>query len=104
MGAESLAAPDVIHAEVASGIRSLLARRELDARRATEAMADLIALPIRVTPHRVLLPRCWELRDTLTIYDASYIALAEALDVVLVTADRGMARSRRRRCRVELLR
>jgi predicted nucleic acid-binding protein len=39
------------------------------------------------------LVRCWELRDNLTIYDASYVALAEALQVTLLTGDRRLARA-----------
>ena len=45
----------------------------LDARRARLALADLAALPARRAPHRPLLPRCWELRNNLTIYDAAYV-------------------------------
>jgi predicted nucleic acid-binding protein len=40
---------------------------------------------------RRLLPRVWQLRGNLTAYDASYIALAEALDCPLLTADRRLA-------------
>ncbi len=35
-------------------------------------MSDLVALPLRRVSHWVLLPRCWSLRENLTIYDASY--------------------------------
>ena len=76
----------------------------MDARRAALALADLAALPLRRTPHRPLLARCWELRDDLTIYDASYVALAEALDVTLLTGDRRLARATGPRCLIEVLR
>ena len=42
-------------------------------------------------PH--LIDRCWELSDNLTIYDAAYLALAEMLDVALLTADTRLARA-----------
>jgi predicted nucleic acid-binding protein len=37
--------------------------------------------------------RIWELRDNLTAYDASYVALAESLGCPLATADLRLARA-----------
>ena len=48
---------------------------------------------MRRAPHRPLLQRCWELRQTVTAYDAAYIALAEALGSVLMTADTRLSRA-----------
>ena len=67
------------------------------------AVADLASLPLRRARHVNLLSRCWELRENLTPYDAAYVALAEALDVTLVTADRRMAQAPGPRCTVEVL-
>jgi len=75
-----------------------------DLRRAALALADLAALPLQRAPHRALLARCWELRDNLTVYDASYAALAEALEVTLLTGDGRLARAPGLRCHVEILR
>jgi predicted nucleic acid-binding protein len=72
-------------------------------RRAMLAMSDLRALPLRRTPHRPLLARCWELRDNLTIYDAAYVALAEALEVLLLTGDSRLARATGPACTIEAL-
>ena len=45
-----------------------------------------------MTRHVITLyPRLWELRASLTVYDAAYIALAEALDCPLLTFDKGLA-------------
>ena len=66
-------------------------------------MADLLALPLQRIPHRQLLTRCWELRENLTTYDAAYVALAELLDVVLVTGDKRLSRSPGLRCRVQVI-
>ena len=66
-------------------------------------MQDLETIPLRRAPHHRLLRRCWELRDNLTPYDASYVALAEALDTTLVTGDRRLARASGPQCRIELL-
>ena len=46
----------------------------------------------------------WELRDNLTVYDAAYVALAELLDVTLVTADGKLAKAAGPRCLIEVLR
>jgi predicted nucleic acid-binding protein len=96
---EDLAAPQIIDLEVVSVWRRTLN----DGRRASLALADLGELPLRRAPHLPLLPRCWELRHNLTPYDASYVALAEALEVPLVTADRRLARATGVRCEIEAL-
>ena len=76
----------------------------MDDRRAVLALADLGTLPLRRAPHRPLLARCWELRDNLTIYDAAYIAVAEALGVLLLTADARLAKAPGPTCTIEVLR
>ncbi|MGH3342025.1 MAG: type II toxin-antitoxin system VapC family toxin [Carbonactinosporaceae bacterium] len=100
---ERLAGPELIDLEVASALRGQLAAGHLDARRAELALADLTALPMQRSPHRPLLGRCWALRDNLTMYDAAYVALAEVLDVTLVTADARLARAPALGCAVEVL-
>jgi predicted nucleic acid-binding protein len=100
---EQLAAPDLLDLEVASVLRGQMRAGSLDARRAELALSDLDALPVHRAPHRPLLPRCWQLRDNLTIYDAAYVALAEAFDADLLTADRRLAKAPGPRCRIELL-
>ncbi|MHB1487160.1 MAG: type II toxin-antitoxin system VapC family toxin [Acidimicrobiales bacterium] len=100
---QSLAAPELIDLETTSVIRRQLLTGQLDARRAELALTDLIDLPLRRAPHRPLLARCWELRQNATVYDAAYVALAELLGLVLVTADRRLAKVPGLRCRVDLL-
>lgn len=100
---EHLVAPAIVDLEVASALRGALLRNAVDARRAALALEDLVALPVRRVPHAALLARCWELRDNLSVYDAAYVAVAEALDVPLVTADRRLARASGPRCAVEVL-
>jgi predicted nucleic acid-binding protein len=103
LAGEELAAPELIDLEVTSVWRRMVRRGELPPRRASLALDDLTSLPLARAGHLRLLLRCWELRDSLTTYDAAYVALAEALDVVLVTADRGLAGASRIRCRVEVM-
>ncbi|MBO9534687.1 MAG: type II toxin-antitoxin system VapC family toxin [Solirubrobacteraceae bacterium] len=100
---EVLTAPELIDLETASVIRRATLTAGMPLRRAELALTDLAAIPIARVPHRELLPRCWELRDNLTIYDASYVALAELLEVVLVTADQRLAGAPNVRARVEVL-
>jgi predicted nucleic acid-binding protein len=100
---EHVALPELAYLEVASVLRRQLAVGALDARRAGLALDDLAALPARRAPHRPLLTRCWELRDNLTIYDATYVALAEAVNATLLTADRRLARAPGPRCPIEVL-
>jgi predicted nucleic acid-binding protein len=101
---ERLTAPELVDLEVTSVWRRQMREGAVDARRAALALADLAALPLRRAAHRPLLARCWELRDNLTIYDASYVALAEALDVTLLTGDVRLARAIGPRCHIEMLR
>ena len=101
---ERLAAPELVDLEVASVWRRQVRAGAMDDRRAVLALADLGTLPLRRTPHRPLLARCWELRDNLTIYDAAYIAVAEAWGVLLLTADARLAKAPGSTCTIELLR
>ena len=100
---EQLAAPALIDLEVASVWRGLSRGGHLDARRVALALDDLRDLPIHRVEHTSLLVRCWELRDNLTIYDAAYVALAEALEAPLITGDRRLARSTGPRCVIEVV-
>ena len=86
-----------------SVIRSLVARGDVDDRRARFAFDDLAALDIGRVSHVALIARVWELRENITPYDAAYVALAEALAVVLVTADVTLARAPGPQCAIALL-
>jgi predicted nucleic acid-binding protein len=100
---ERLVAPHVIDLEVVSAWRRLVAAGHLDERRATLALADLGALRLERVPHRPLMDRCWELRNNLTVYDAAYVALAELMEVDLLTADARLAAAPGIRCRIQVL-
>lgn len=100
---ERMAAPQVIDLEVVSAWRRLTSSGHLDDRRARLAIIDLLALRLQRVPHAPLLRRCWELRANLTTYDAAYVALAEALDTPLLTADRRLADAPGSRCPIEVI-
>ncbi|HEY5049474.1 MAG TPA: type II toxin-antitoxin system VapC family toxin [Acidothermaceae bacterium] len=101
---EQLAAPELLDVEVASVLRRQVRLGAVAPRRAALALADLAAAPLARAPHQPLLARCWELRDNLTIYDATYVALAEALGVDFLTGDARLANAAGPRCRIEVFR
>lgn len=98
---ERLAAPELIDLEVGSVLRRQAAAGHVDNRRATLALQDLAAMPVQRASHRALLSRCWELRANLTFYDAAYVALAEALQAILLTGDHRFSRATGPSCRIE---
>jgi predicted nucleic acid-binding protein len=99
---ESLHAPHLLDVEVASVLRRYQLSGELSAEAGREALADLAGLDIARYPHDLLLPRVWELRTSVTAYDAVYLALAELLEAPLLTLDRRLARARGHGARVEV--
>ncbi|MFI9580988.1 type II toxin-antitoxin system VapC family toxin [Streptomyces sp. NPDC052236] len=100
---ETLAAPDVIGLEAVSAIRGLLRGKKITEAEADRAVRVVARMPIRRAPLTALLERSWELRDNCTPYDAAYIALAEALDVPLVTAGSKLKGVPKTRCVVEVV-
>lgn len=100
---ERLYAPHLLDLEVAQVLRRLTQLKEITAARAQEALDDYAGLLVERAAHRDLLPRVWQLRDSMTAYDGAYIALAEALDAPLLTCDGKLARSHGHRAMIELL-
>jgi predicted nucleic acid-binding protein len=100
---ERLVAPHLIDLEVTSAWRRLAAAGDLDNRRAQLALKDLRSLRLDRVAHGPLIARCWELRENLTVYDAAYVALAEIMDLVLVSADARLAEAYGTRCEIELI-
>ncbi len=86
-----MCAPYVIDTEVVQVLRRFHGRGELSAERGLAVVGQLAELGICRYPHVPLLPRMWALRDIVTAYDAAYLALAEILDVPLVTTDGRLA-------------
>jgi predicted nucleic acid-binding protein len=85
--------PALCDVEVVAGLRRALLARLLRAQRAEEALQDYLDLPLIRHGHEAILPRVLQLRENFSAYDATYAALAEALDASLLTADAGLARA-----------
>lgn len=84
---ESLHAPHLLDLEVTQVLRRLLRQGTVPARRADEALRDLLDLRISRYAHFVLLPEIWQRHHNLSAYDAAYVVLAEKLGATLITRD-----------------
>jgi predicted nucleic acid-binding protein len=89
---EPLHGPELIEPEALNALRRLAAAGSISDERATEAVSDLADMRLIRYPHAPLRGRVWDLRHNLTAYDATYLALTEALDEsILLTGDGGLA-------------
>jgi predicted nucleic acid-binding protein len=100
---ETLHAPHLIDVEVAQVLRRYAASGHIDATRGLQALRDLSEFPLVRYAHDLFLGRIWDLRHSVTAYDAVYIALAEALPAPLLTRDRKLASATGHRAKVEVL-
>jgi len=89
----ALWAPHLIDAEVGHALRRRVAAGRLEEEAAAEALLDFAQMPLRRIDHAGLLPRAWELRHNVSFYDGLYVALAEILDVPLLTLDQRLERA-----------
>ena len=88
---EAICAPHLMDVEVGQTLRRFTLRGEISAVRAVESFDDLAGLSIRRYAHTELLPRAFELRSNVTVYDGIYLALAEILNVPLLSCDAALA-------------
>ena len=100
---QTLHVPHLLDVEVAQVVRRFVRDKVITAQRGEAALEDLSDMPLRRYAHDFLIPRVWELRATLTAYDAVYVALAEVLDVPLLTCDRRIASASGHSAKVEVV-
>jgi predicted nucleic acid-binding protein len=93
-----VAAPHVMPAEVANILRRSVLEGDVSGDSAAMAHADLQDLRIDLFPYEAVADRAWALRLNLSLRDAWYVALAEALDADLATLDRRLVRAPGPRC------
>jgi predicted nucleic acid-binding protein len=89
-GGHALIAPDLNHAELANVIWKRHARGEIDEGEADRLLADVLALPLEITPCGDLIEAALELalRTGRSVYDCLYLALAVKTKTVLFSADK----------------
>lgn len=89
----SLNAPELVLAEASNVLRRLELTRYIETSEANAAHEDLMRVPVELYPFDPFADRIWQLRHTVTSYDAWYVALAEALALPLATLDRRLMRA-----------
>ena len=103
MGGEGCAAPYLMQAEVANVLRRAVVAGRLSADSAAIAHADMLDLPVMLFGYAPFAERIWELRASVTPYDAWYVAIAESLGARLATLDARLSRAPGPRCGFLLL-
>jgi predicted nucleic acid-binding protein len=91
-------APDLVYAEVANALWLYVRDSAFSAEDADETLRLLTELPLRIASLRSVAVDALALavERSVTVYDATYLVLAEAADAVLVTADRRLAQGAKR--------
>ncbi|MFP5345567.1 MAG: type II toxin-antitoxin system VapC family toxin [Actinomycetes bacterium] len=104
LGDDDLAAPHLLDTEVTHVLRRLVRQAHLHDDQALQALDGFRRLQLRRYPAEPLLARMWELRSSLSAYDATYVAVAEAVGAIaLLTTDARLAHAPGIRCSVQLL-
>ncbi|HPU14392.1 MAG TPA: type II toxin-antitoxin system VapC family toxin [Aeromicrobium sp.] len=99
----TLYAPELLDIEVMSVLRRLNRAGEVGDEQANALLLALIDFPAVRVAHLPLLRTAWSMRENVSAYDASYVALAMRLPATLVTADSRLARAIRDVVNVELI-
>ncbi len=99
LAGQHLVGPHLLPVEVANVLRRSALGGDVSADSASLAHADLLDLPMDLYPYAPFADRVWELRPSVTSYDAWYVALAEGLDAPLATLDLRLASSPGPQCR-----
>ena len=97
-----LHAPELVLVEATNILRRLERAKKISSAQAEIAHQHHLQLPVALYPFEPAAERIWELRHTLTSYDAWYVALAEMLEMPLATLDARLARASGPSCRFVL--
>jgi predicted nucleic acid-binding protein len=91
--------PEMVRTEATNVLRRLELSKALPRPEANAAFEDLMLLELELLPFDPFAQRVWELRHTVTSYDAWYVAIAEAYDLPLATLDERLSKASGPRCR-----
>ena len=97
---QDVAAPELLSLEVTQAMRKAILRGFVDNETGWGALSLAMSHVTEFYPHQALIRGVWENRHQMSAYDASYVELARALDVPLVTLDSGLARVVHNQCKV----
>ncbi|MEP7312956.1 MAG: type II toxin-antitoxin system VapC family toxin [Pseudomonadota bacterium] len=89
----------LVQVETASTLRRLEMSGVIATPEANAAYEDLLRLNLELLPFDPFAQRIWELRRTVSSYDAWHVAAAEALELPLATLDARLTRANGPRCR-----
>ena len=104
LGGEEAGVPHLLDSEVTNVLRRLVLRGLLGVEQGDAAMARFLQLELERFTADWLRPRMWELRENLTAYDATYVALAESIGAsALLTTDARLAAAPGLRCVVRVV-
>jgi predicted nucleic acid-binding protein len=93
LSAGPLRAPELALVEATNILRRLERAKQITTAEANAAHEDLLQLNLELFSFEPFADRVWELRHTITSYDAWYVAIAEALELPLATLDRRLSRA-----------
>ena len=94
----ALHAPELARVETTNILRRLERAKKITTAEANAAHEDLMHLSLELFSFDPFADRVWELRHTITSYDAWYVAVAEALQLPLATLDKRLAKAKGPAC------
>jgi predicted nucleic acid-binding protein len=103
LGSERVHAPHLIDSEIARGLRRQVQKKRIASADAWNALDTWRHLVVTRYPVYGLFERIWDMRDNVSAYDASYIALAENLNCAVLTADGRLSRAAGVRCPITVV-
>lgn len=84
-------APALLIPESLNALKKQVARKLISNQRATIAMQRIHTAPIEMVSMHSLTNEIWKLSGNFSTYDACYVALAQHLDLALMTCDLKLA-------------